>query len=61
MPVCQLIITNIRRRFGRAVAGRDCVQHQTRAVPVQAATADKAQQLPAMPFICRTLSSPGVW
>jgi hypothetical protein len=28
--------------FGRTAEGRDCVQHQARAVPVQAATADKA-------------------
>ena len=43
MPVCQLIINNrIRCQVLRAAAGRDCVQHLTRAGPVQAATADKA-------------------
>jgi hypothetical protein len=37
--------TGFAVRFGRADAGRDCAQHQTRAVAVQAVTADKASSL----------------
>jgi hypothetical protein len=43
MPVCQLIKPDSPSGSGRrGAAGRDSVQHQSRAASVQAATADKA-------------------